>query len=76
MRSLETANAHVVGIQVEDDDDNAVVPGVRVVSVRVKLTDMKDLARIAGELERRSEVDRVEWSEGSLTGFAPSARAA
>jgi putative Mg2+ transporter-C (MgtC) family protein len=72
MRSLESANARVVGIQVEDDDDNALVPGVRVVSVRLNVADKRDLARIATELERRSEVDRVDWSEGSLTG-APRA---
>jgi putative Mg2+ transporter-C (MgtC) family protein len=68
MRSLESANAHIVGLQVDDDDATAREPGVRVVSVRMTLDDKGQLERIARSLQARPEVEQVDWSDGSLVG--------
>ena len=51
-----------------DDDVTALEPGVRVVSVRMTLDGKGNLERIARALEARPEVERVDWSEGSLVG--------
>ena len=61
LRALEAANARVTGIKIEDDDDHALQPGIRVVTLRVSLRDAADLHPISAGLEARTEVDRVDW---------------
>jgi putative Mg2+ transporter-C (MgtC) family protein len=61
MRALQDANVRITGFRVDDDDERALAPGARVVTVRATLRDASDAQRIAEEIGSRPEVEVVDW---------------